>query len=121
METPVDQIRTLCLGLGDVEERISHGEPTWFHRKGRSFAMFADHHHDERVAVWCAAPPGAQQILIDEDSSRFFRPSYVGAGGWVGIYLDVDQDWDEIAAILAEAFAATKRKGSSGRREELQC
>jgi len=34
----VGRLRSLCLALDDVEERLSHGEPTWFVR-GRSFAI----------------------------------------------------------------------------------
>ncbi|MHA6794957.1 hypothetical protein ACVGVM_15800 [Pseudonocardia bannensis] len=52
-------------------ERISHGEPTWFVR--RAFAMDTDHHHDDRVAFWCAAPPGAQTELVT-DASREVAP-----------------------------------------------
>jgi hypothetical protein len=26
--------------------------------------MYADHHHDDRVAFWCAAPDGAQETLV---------------------------------------------------------
>ena len=44
------RVRDLCLSWPDVEERLSHGEPTWFHRGKRSFATFADHHHDLTIA-----------------------------------------------------------------------
>ena len=57
-EAPIERVRRLCLSWPDVTERLSHGEPTWFHRDKRSFATGADHHHDDRVAVWLAAPPG---------------------------------------------------------------
>ena len=94
-----------------VEERLSHGEPTWFFRGKRSFAMFADHHHDDRLAFWCAAPPGIQESLISEDDTKYFRPPYVGPRGWVGVYLDVEVDWDAVAGIIEGAyhFIATKR------------
>src|SRR6266536_3240834 len=29
--------------------------------------MYADHHHDDRLAFWCAAPPGAQTALVGSD------------------------------------------------------
>jgi hypothetical protein len=67
--------------------------------------MAADHHHDERVAVWLAAPPGRQESLIETDPILFFRPPYVGARGWAGVYLDVRVDWDELAALVADAHA----------------
>jgi hypothetical protein len=75
----IERLRASCLGLPDVMEKLSHGEPTWFAR-GRSFAMTADHHHDDRLA-------------------------YVGVRGWVGVYLDVAVDWDELAGLIADAHA----------------
>jgi hypothetical protein len=101
----MDKLRALCMALPEVTERMSHGEPTWFVRGKKSFAMSSDHHHDDRVGFWCAAPAGVQQELIETEPERFFRPPYVGGRGWVGVYLDVaDIDWDEIAAILTDAY-----------------
>lgn len=99
----VGQLRALCLAHAGVTEKLSHGEPTWFAR-GRSFATTADHHHDDRLAVWLAAPAGRQESLIETDPERFFRPPYVGHRGWIGVYLDGPSvDWDELAALVAEA------------------
>ena len=100
--TTIDRLRSLCVALPDVEERLSHGEPTWFVR-GRSFATTADHHHDDRLAIWLAAPSGRQESLIETDPARFFRPPYVGHRGWVGVFLDVPVDWGELAALVNEA------------------
>jgi predicted DNA-binding protein (MmcQ/YjbR family) len=97
----IQKLRELCLGLPEVTEKLSHGEPAWFVRK-RLFVMFADHHHDDRVAFWCAAPAGAQEELVD--GVRYFRPPYVGHRGWLGVYLDTTPDWDEIAEIVQDAY-----------------
>src|SRR3954451_25474254 len=99
-ETPLDRLRALCLALPEVTERNSHGDPASFIRGKRSFITFADHHHDDRLAFWCAAPPGAQAMLLEAAPERFFRPPYVGHRGWLGMYLDVPVDWDEIAGIV---------------------
>jgi predicted DNA-binding protein (MmcQ/YjbR family) len=87
-----------------VTERLSHGEPTWFVRGKKSFVMYADHHHDDRLAFWCAAPPGAQEVLAGSAPERFFVPPYVGPRGWLGVRLDLTVDWDEIADLVAEAY-----------------
>ncbi|MGN9845320.1 MmcQ/YjbR family DNA-binding protein [Nonomuraea sp. H19] len=101
----LDRLRRLCLALPETTERLSHGEPTWFVRGKKTFVMFADHHHDDRLAFWCAAPPGAQEELVAEAPERFFRPPYVGHRGWLGVYLDVpEMDWAEIAEIVADAY-----------------
>lgn len=99
---PLPRLRALCLALPEVTEKVSHGEPTWFVRK--TFVMYADHHHDDRLAFWCAAPPGAQEELVAADPERFFRPPYVGGRGWLGVRLDRDPDWDEIAEIVRDAY-----------------
>ena len=100
--TPLDRLRAICLALPEVTEKISHGEPTWFVRK--TFVTFADHHHDDRLAFWCAVPPGAQEALVAAEPGRYFRPPYVGGRGWLGVWLDVPVDWAEITKIVRDAY-----------------
>jgi hypothetical protein len=104
---PLPRLRALCLALPEVTERISHGEPTWFvpgPPRPRVFVMHAERHHDDRVAFWCAAPAGAQEELVAAEPERFFRPPYVGGRGWLGVRLDTDPDWGEIAEIVTDAY-----------------
>ena len=101
---PLPPLRALCLSLPETSERLSHGEPAWFVRDKKTFATYANHHHDARLAFWCAAPPTAQEILVDARPDSFFRPPYVGHRGWLGVYLDVPLDWDEIARIVDDAY-----------------
>ena len=70
LEPPLDRLRALCLSYPEVEERISHGEPSWFVRGKKQFVSFADHHHDDRLAFWCAAPEGAQDVLVSAEPER---------------------------------------------------
>jgi hypothetical protein len=98
-------VRQRCLALPEVIERPSHGAPTFFVRGKKSFVMFHDDHHgDGRLAIWCAAAPGVQEELVRSEPDRFFRPAYVGPRGWLGVRLDVDVDWDEVAQITADAY-----------------
>jgi hypothetical protein len=103
-------LRRLCLAFPDTSERLSHGEPTWFIRGKKTFVTFADHHHDDRLAFWCAAPPGAQDALVASDPGRYFVPPYVGHRGWLGIHLDVPLDWEEIAELVDDAFRTVAPK-----------
>lgn len=97
------RVRNICLGLPEASEKLSHGEPTFFVRK-KVFAMFANNHHnDGRVALWLPVLPGIQQMLIDADPQKFFKPPYVGVRGWVGIELTRIED-DELAHFLSEAW-----------------
>jgi hypothetical protein len=99
------KMRKLCLALPETTERPSHGAPTWFIRDKKTFVMFLDDHHgDGRLAIWCAAPAGVQELLVEEEPARFFRPPYVGHRGWLGVRLDVEVDWDEMAGIVEDAY-----------------
>jgi len=101
---PLANLRQICLALPETTERPSHGEPTWFIGDKKTFVTYADHHHDDRLAFWCAAPAGLQQSMVAADPKRFFFPPYVGHRGWLGVYLDVPVDWDEIADIVEDAY-----------------
>ncbi|MFC4002159.1 MmcQ/YjbR family DNA-binding protein [Prauserella oleivorans] len=103
-EDPLPRLRELCLALPETTERLSHGEPTWFVRGRKTFVTYADHHHDDRVAFWCAASPGVQEALVAADPAKYFRPPYVGHRGWVGVRVDVPVDWTEIAELVTDAY-----------------
>ena len=63
----LQRVRKICMALPDVTEKLSHGEPTFFVKKG-VFAMFSNNHHgDGHVAVMLPAAPGLQEILIEEN------------------------------------------------------
>jgi hypothetical protein len=101
----LERLRALCLAQPNVTERLSHGEPAWFVNDKRQFLTLADHHHDDRFAFWAAAPAAAQEILIENDPMTYFRPPCVGHRGWIGVYLDVPIDWDEVGARVHEAYS----------------
>lgn len=105
MDDPVERLRRICLALPEVTERVSHGEPSWFVRDKRQFVSLADHHHHiEHLTFWCAAGPGVQSMLVAEAPGRYFVPPYLGHRGWLGVYLDVPQDWDELEELVIDAY-----------------
>jgi hypothetical protein len=102
---PIEGVRGLCLALPEVNERLSHGAPTFFIRDKKTFATVWDNHHgDQRLGLICAAPVGVQQQLVDEEPDRFYVPAYVGHRGWIGVRLDRKPDWAEIEQILLDAY-----------------
>ena len=106
----LERVRELVHALPNVTEKLSHGAPTFF-VKQKSFANFVDNHHgDGRLALWCMAPPGAQAMLVDSNPDHYFVPPYVGYMGWVGVRLDRDNEWAQIAAILEAAYEARAAK-----------
>ena len=103
-ERLVERIRTICMALPEVTEKTSHGTPSFFVRK-QFLMLWPNGHHDHQFPhLWCAAPPGAQAELIETEPERFFRPPYVGPRGWIGVRMDRDVDWDEIAALCRDAY-----------------
>ncbi len=99
------ELRRICAELPEVTERLSHGAPTFFVRDKKTVVTLHDDHHGSHgTAIWCPAPPGVQEQLVEAEPERFFRPPYVGHMGWIGVHLDIDPDWDEVAEMVREAY-----------------
>jgi hypothetical protein len=105
------RLRAIAAALPETTERVSHGAVTFFVRGKRVVAYLTDDHHgDGRLALVCAAAPGVQEEMIDLDPDRFFRPPYVGHRGWIGLRVDTDPDWDEVAALVTDAYRCVAPK-----------
>jgi hypothetical protein len=102
------QVRAICLALPEVTERPSHGAPTWFVRDKSSFVTLwaHGHHKNDFPHLWCAGLPGAQHELTASEPGRFFKPPYVGGRGWIGVRLDGEVNWAEIAELCQDAYRA---------------
>jgi predicted DNA-binding protein (MmcQ/YjbR family) len=107
-EDPLDQLRAICLAFPEASEQGGVGDPS-FKVRDKIFAM--QHRVNDRMSMWCKAPPGAQGVLVGSDPKRFFVPPYVGHRGWVGVWLDVEVDWDEVADLVEESYRMTAPKG----------
>ncbi|HET8728401.1 MAG TPA: MmcQ/YjbR family DNA-binding protein [Alphaproteobacteria bacterium] len=105
---PTNRLRAICLGLPEAAEKEAWGDPT-FRVRDKIFAM--EKRGDGRVSVWCKAPSGSQEVLVGADPDRFFVPPYVGHKGWVGMRLDVESDWDEVAALVTRSYRLIAPKG----------
>jgi hypothetical protein len=99
----IARVRRICNSMPECEEKLSHGEPTFFVRK-RVFCMFSNNHHDDRhIAVWLPAQPGLQQAMIEEAPEMFYRPPYVGVKGWIGVELAKIGD-EELTSLIRAAW-----------------
>ena len=112
------RIRRMCAKLPSFSEKLSHGTPTFFVEADKgSFAMFADHHHEDgHLALWVPVKEGLQPLLIEDAPGIYFKPPYVGTSGWVGIELDQIRD-HALQEHLREAWRliAGKQKKKGGR------
>ncbi len=108
---PLDRLRTICLALPEAEERATWDCQT-FRIRAKIFAMHVPGRElgAAGTGLWCKAPKGVQQLLIEADTERFFRPPYVGPKGWIGLRLAGAVDWDEVAALVRRSWRMTAPK-----------
>ncbi len=106
----LEGLRGVFTALPGVEERINHGMPTFGIVGRRAFANLHEHPADGRPTLWFKGAPGVQAELVAQEPERFFVPPYVGPRGWVGMRLDVDLDWAEVAGVAEEAWRLTAPK-----------
>ena len=56
--------------------------------------------------------------MISTAPERYFRPPYYGVRGWLGVWLDLPVDWEEIALLLDYAFCCVAPRRLIARMEE---
>jgi len=80
-----------------------------FRIRKKTFAYYLfDHHGDGKIAFCCKSSLNEQRRLIRNDAETFFVPAYLGAKGWIGIRLDLDEvDWETVTELGQRAFQAT--------------
>ena len=111
-EPSADRLRAICLALPEAVEKETWGDPT-FRVRDRIFALVR--RGDGQLSFWCKAPEGSQMVLVGADPDRFFVPPYVGHKGWVGVRLDPEPDWDEVAALVRRSYCLIAPKRLSAR------
>jgi hypothetical protein len=117
VDAALARVREMCLSYPDASERPSHGAPAFFIRGTRAFVTFLDDHHgDGRLAIWCAAPPGMQEALVEAEPEHYFVPPYVGHRGWLGVRLDRGIDWEDVAGAIDSAYLV--RRPAGGQRSQ---
>ncbi len=99
------RVREIALLLPDVEERPSHGQPTFF-VADKQFAQVREDHHGDGRTVVCVRTSGVdeQAMLIDAAPDTYSKPAYLGPSGWVGVALDGDPDWTLVEDRIARSW-----------------
>ncbi|HVU12631.1 MAG TPA: MmcQ/YjbR family DNA-binding protein [Phototrophicaceae bacterium] len=107
-EQPLDRLRYICMALPEaVEDTEGVGSPA-YKVNAKIFAMH--HPMNDRPSLWCKAQKGFQEVIVANEPERFFVPPYVGQHGWIGIYLDVELDWDLIADFIEDSYRMSAPK-----------
>lgn len=106
------RVRELASALPGTEEKVSHGRPALFTKK-----VFAYYGGSIKVdGEWVQHPhsivvlpdPGDRLALLDQE--RVYVPAYLGPSGWIGIDLEGDIDWTEVAELLDASYRLTAPK-----------
>lgn len=96
----------ICEALPEVtHEAVVNGHIAFRVRK-KNFAYYLfDHHGDGMIAFCCKSNLNEQRRLIRSDAETFFVPAYLGAKGWIGIRIDLDEvDWETVTELARQAF-----------------
>ena len=118
MSDPLPKVRETALELPETEERLSHGQPTFF-VAGKQFAQFRDNHHGDGKTVVCVRVSSLdeQAMLLGADPEIYSRPAYMPS--WLSISLVGNNvDWDHVADRIAASWelAAPRRLLEAGGR-----
>ena len=103
------RVRQIALALPDAAEKVSHGRPAFYTTK--VFAYYgASVKVDRRVG---AARPSATRAAGRRRARRagqraaLLRPGLLGPYGWLGLDLDEDTDWTEVAELVEMSYRQT--------------
>jgi hypothetical protein len=104
MSDALDRVRAVAMQLPGAEERVSHGQPTFF-VADRQFAQVRDDHHGDGRLVVCVrtGDPDEQAMLLEQAPELYSRPAYLGPKGWVAMDLR-DPDWQLVEDRVARSW-----------------
>lgn len=114
----LNRVREAALALPGTDERLSHGQPTFF-VSGKQFAQFRDNHHGDEKTVVCVRVSSLdeQAMLLEADPETYSRPAYLPS--WVSINLAGESvDWNHVGDRIAASWelAAPRRLLEAGGR-----
>lgn len=118
MTDPLMKIRAAALELPETEERLSHGQPTFF-VAGKQFAQFRQNHHGDGRTVVCVRIGGLdeQAMLIEVDPDTYSKPAHLPS--WIAINVSGEGvDWEHVGDRIAASWelAAPRRLLEAGGR-----
>lgn len=103
------RVRGIAMEYPEAAERISHGRPNFFTTRtycyyGGSRRVDGEWEQHEH-AILVRPDPGDEPALRDD--ARFWVPAYLGPSGWLGLDIDDDTDWNEIAELIDASYRVT--------------
>ncbi len=109
---PLYRVRRMALALREVHEIVAWGAPV-FRIREKMFVIFAP---AETLgyrynSVWCRMPYDEMAQMVEDEPDRFFEAPFIGALGWLGIYLDAKTDWKELKCLVSESYRSVAPSG----------
>ena len=104
MTDPLQRVRERALELPLAEERLSHGQPTFF-VNDKQFAQFRDNHHGDGKTVVCVRVSSLdeQAMLLENSPETYSKAAYMPT--WVAINVaGTSVDWDHVADRIAQSW-----------------
>lgn len=103
------RVRAIAVGLPGADEKVSHGRPAFFTQKVFCYFGGSQRIDDEWVAHDAAimVRPDPEDDPALRQDRRFWVPAYLGPAGWLGIDIDADTDWQEIAELIDASYRVT--------------
>ena len=95
----LEEVRAIGLALPETKEVEAWGHPT-FRAGKKMFAAFGGEGND--LSLGLKVGHDRQEELLND--ARFFPTPYAAYQGWVSLRIDGETDWDEVAALLREAY-----------------
>jgi predicted DNA-binding protein (MmcQ/YjbR family) len=103
------RVRRLAADLPNTAEKVSHGRPAFFTKKVFAYyggSLKVDEQWVEHPHSLVVQPDeNDRRALLEED--RTYVPAYLGPSGWIGVDLDDDTDWTEVAELLDASYRLT--------------
>lgn len=114
------RVRDICLAFPGSQEKESHGRPAFYTRKvftyyGGSVRADGEWQEHGQAILFLADPEERPALMADE---RFWIPAYLGPSGWLGLDLEANSDFDEVAELVEESYRATAGKRLVSQLEE---
>lgn len=107
---PLRAVRDIALAFPEATEVETWGHPT-FRVRDKIFVSYGTD-DDGHPVLTMKAPPGEQESLLAE-GDPYFSPRYLGAKGWIGIRIDEETDWREIAELIVDSYREIAPKSLS--------
>ncbi len=103
------RVRGHALGLPSAAEKVSHGRPAFYTAKVFVYyggSIKVDGQYEQHPHSILVKPDPTERLALVEDP-RCYVPAYLGPSGWVGLDLDGDTDWSEVAELIELSYRET--------------